>query len=366
MYDYLIVGAGLYGSVFAHEAKKRGKSCLVIDKRPHIGGNCYTERIEDIEIHVYGAHIFHTSDKDIWDYVNQFARFNRFINSPIAKYHDRIFNLPLNMNTFNELWGTVTPEQAKQKIKEQTEKYKDIKPTNLEEQVLYLVGEDIYEVLIKSYTEKQWGRKCYELPPFIIQRLPIRFTYNNNYYDDSYQGIPINGYTDMIKNILVGIEVRLNTNFFEEYKNFRKYANKLVWTGMIDEYYSYKFGRLQYRSLRFQTEKLNIDNFQGNAVVNYTDSYTPFTRIIEHKHFNFVEQETTVITREYPLEWNYGEEPYYPINDEKNNLIYNEIEKQAKKDTDVIFGGRLGNYKYYDMDKVIRKSLDDAKKELGK
>jgi UDP-galactopyranose mutase len=364
-YDYLIVGAGLYGSIFANEAKKRGKSCLVIDKRSHIGGNCYTETTDGIEVHVYGAHIFHTSDEEVWDYVNRYTQFNGFINSPIANYHGMIFHLPFNMNTFNDLWGTVTPEQAKQKLREQTEKYKNIKPANLEEQALSLVGEDIYEILIKGYTEKQWGRKCCDLPAFIIHRIPLRFTYDNNYFNDSYQGIPVDGYTNMIINILSETEVQLNTDYFEEYKDFRQYAKKLVYTGMIDEYYGYKFGRLKYRSLKFQTEKLNICNYQGNAVVNYTDSDTPYTRIIEHKHFNFGEQKTTVITREYPLEWNYGEEPYYPINDSVNNLIYNKIEQESKKDTDIIFGGRLGNYKYYDMDKVIRKCLDDVKKEFG-
>ena len=316
-FDYLIVGAGLYGSVFAHEAKKRGKSCLVIDKRNQIGGNCYSEKIDDIEMHVYGAHIFHTSDQEVWKYVNRFTQFNRFINSPIANYHGRIFNLPFNMNTFNALWGVVTPEQAKQKIQEQTEKYKDRTPANLEEQALQLVGEDIYELLIKEYTEKQWGRRCCELPTFIIQRLPLRFTYDNNYFDDLYQGIPADGYTNMINNFLSGIEVRLNSDYFKEYHDFRQYARKMVFTGMIDEYYGYKYGRLKYRSLKFETEKLNLNNFQGNAVVNYTDSETPFTKIVEHKHFTFGNQDSTIITREYPMEWRVGEEPYYPINDKE-------------------------------------------------
>ena len=363
--DYLIVGAGLYGSIFAHEAKKRGKSCLVIDKRNHIGGNCYTEKTDGIDVHVYGAHIFHTSDQEVWKFVNQFTQFNRFINSPIAHSHGRIFNLPFNMNTFNALWGVVTPEQAKQKIQEQTEKYKDRTPANLEEQALRLVGEDIYELLIKEYTEKQWGRKCCELPAFIIRRLPLRFTYDNNYFDDLFQGIPVDGYTNMINNILSGIKVRLNADYFKEYHDFRQDARKLVFTGMIDEYYAYKYGRLKYRSLKFQTEKLNLNNFQGNAVVNYTDSETPFTKIVEHKHFTFGNQNSTIITREYPMEWRSGEEPYYPINDEENNAIYKKIKNESKKETDIIFGGRLGNYQYYDMDKVIRKCLDDVKREFN-
>ena len=363
--DYLIVGAGLYGAIFAHEVKKRGKSCLVLDKRNHIGGNCYTEKIGGIDVHVYGAHIFHTSDQEVWKFVNRFTQFNRFINSPIANYHGRIFNLPFNMNTFNTLWGVVTPEQAKQKIQEQTDKYKDRTPANLEEQALRLVGEDIYELLIKGYTEKQWGRKCCELPAFIIRRLPLRFTYDNNYFDDLYQGIPVDGYTNLINNLLSGIEVRLNTDYFKQFHDFRQYAKKLVFTGMIDEYYRYKYGRLKYRSLKFQTEKLNLRNYQGNAVVNYTDPETPFTKVVEHKHFTFGNQDFTIVTREYPLEWSVGEEPYYPINDEENNAIYKKIKSESEMDTDIIFGGRLGNYKYYDMDEVIRKCLDDVKVEFN-
>ncbi len=365
MYDYLIVGAGLYGAVFAHEAKKRSRSCLIIDKRPHIGGNCYTENIAGIDVHAYGAHIFHTNDKATWDYVNKFAVFNHFINSPIANYKGNIYNLPFNMNTFNRLWGTTTPEQAKRKIKEQTEKYKNIKPSNLEEQALCLVGEDIYNTLIKGYTEKQWGKKCKELPAFIIRRIPLRFNYDNNYFNDLYQGIPVNGYTEMISNMLKGQEIRLNTDFFDEFKNFRQFAKKLVFTGMIDAYYGFRFGKLEYRSLRFEKEVLNSDNFQGNAVVNYTDINIPFTRIIEHKHFTFGKQDKTVITREYPISWEIGKEPYYPINDEKNNAIYKKIQQEAKKDKDIIFGGRLGEYCYYDMDEVIRKCLKDARRELG-
>ncbi len=364
MYDYLIVGAGLYGAVFAHEAKKRSKSCLVIDKKPHIGGNCYTENIEGIDVHVYGAHIFHTSDKEIWDFVNEFAVFNNYINSPIANYRGDIYNLPFNMNTFNKLWGTTTPEQAKNKIQQQTEKYKNINPSNLEEQALSLVGDDIYNFLIKGYTEKQWGRKCSELPAFIIRRIPLRFRYDNNYFDDLYQGIPVNGYTNMISNLLEEIEVKLNTDFFNEYTDFKQFANKLVFTGMIDEYYEYRYGQLEYRSLKFETKVLDLNNFQGNAVVNYTDKTPPFTRIIEHKHFSFGNQNKTVITREYPIEWEKGEEPCYPINDEKNNTIYRKIKEMSKKDKDIIFGGRLGNYRYYNMDEVIRKCFDDVKREF--
>ncbi|WP_294066078.1 UDP-galactopyranose mutase [uncultured Fusobacterium sp.] len=360
-YDYLIVGAGLYGSIFAYEMSKKGKKCLVIDKRDHIGGNIYCENIERINVHKYGAHIFHTSNKEVWEYINQFCEFNNYINSPIANYKGEIYNLPFNMNTFNKLWGVRTPEEAKRKIEEQKKEFGIVESKNLEEQAISLIGKDIYEKLIKGYTEKQWGRKATELPAFIIKRLPVRFVYDNNYFNDRYQGIPIGGYTKIIEKMLERIEIRLNTNFFDNREYFENIAEKIVFTGMIDEFYNYQFGKLEYRSLRFETEVLNIENYQGNAVVNYTEREIPYTRIIEHKHFEFGKQEKTVITREYPSEWKEGDEPYYPVNDEKNNKLYEKYRELAEKEEKIIFGGRLGEYKYYDMDKVIEKILRDIK-----
>lgn len=361
MYDYLIVGAGLFGSIFAHEMTGKGKKCLVIDKRSHIGGNCYTEKIEKINVHKYGAHIFHTSDKEIWDYINQFAVFNNYVNSPIAVYKDELYNLPFNMNTFSKMWNITTPDEAKTIIKSQIEKLDISEPKNLEEQALSLVGKDIYDKLIKGYTEKQWGRSCRELPSFIIRRLPLRFIYDNNYFNDIFQGIPIGGYTRIFEKLLNGIEVKLNTN----YKDIsgEKIAKKIVYTGCIDEFFDYCFGELEYRSVRFETEIINTDNFQGNAVVNYTASDIPYTRIIEHKHFEFGTQSKTVISREYSAEWSPGCEPYYPINDEKNNMLFQRYNKLAQSRSDVIFGGRLGQYKYYDMDKAIRSALNAVKAE---
>lgn len=366
MYDYLIVGAGLFGSIFAYEANKLGKSCLVIDKRDHIGGNVYTETIEGIPIHKYGAHIFHTNNKQIWDYVNQFAEFNRFTNSPIANYKGELYNLPFNMNTFNKLWGVVRPEEAKQKINEQRKAANIKKPRNLEEQAISLVGTDIYEKLIKGYTEKQWGRPATELPAFIIKRLPVRFTYNNNYFNDRYQGIPVGGYTTIIEKMLEDVDVRLNVDFFEKKEELEALADKIVFTGMIDQYYDYRYGVLDYRSLQFKTKLLDhTDNFQGNAVVNYTDRETPYTRIIEHKHFDFGKQDKTVITEEYPLEWKDGLEPYYPINDDKNNQIYQKYKALAVEESRVLFGGRLATYKYYDMHQVIGEALSMVRKEFN-
>lgn len=358
-YDYLIVGAGLYGSIFAYEMNKKGKKCLVIDKRNHIGGNIYCENIEGINVHKYGAHIFHTSNKEVWEYINNFCEFNNYINSPIANYRGEIYNLPFNMNTFNKLWGVVTPKEAKAKIEEQKKEFFITEPKNLEEQAISLIGKDIYEKLIKGYTEKQWGRKATELPAFIIKRLPVRFTYDNNYFNDRYQGIPIGGYTKIIEKMLDGIEVKLNTNFFNDREYFENIADKIVFTGMIDEFYNYKFGKLEYRSLRFETEILDEENYQGNAVVNYTEREIPYTRIIEHKHFEFGKQEKTVITKEYPSEWKEGDEPYYPVNDERNTKLYEKYRELAEKEKNIIFGGRLGEYKYYDMDKVIEKVLGD-------
>lgn len=360
-YDYLIVGAGLYGSIFAYEMNKKGKKCFVIDKRNHIGGNIYCENIEGINVHKYGAHIFHTSNKEVWEYINKFCEFNNYINSPIANYKGEIYNLPFNMNTFNKLWGVVTPKEAKAKIEEQKKEYGIVEAKNLEEQAISLIGKDIYEKLIKGYTEKQWGRKATELPAFIIKRLPVRFTYDNNYFNDRYQGISIGGYTKIIEKMLDGIEVKLNTNFFDDREYFENIAEKIVFTGMIDEFYNYKFGKLEYRSLRFETETLDEENYQGNAVVNYTEREIPYTRIIEHKHFEFGKQEKTIITKEYPSEWKEGDEPYYPVNDEKNNKLYEKYRELAEKEKNVIFGGRLGEYKYYDMDKIIEKVLGDIK-----
>lgn len=363
-YDYLIVGAGLFGSVFAYEMKKRGKKCLVIERRGHIAGNIYCEEMEGIQVHRYGAHIFHTSDERIWNYIGQFAEFNQFINSPIAVYKNEIYNLPFNMNTFSKLWGVQTPQEAKEKIEAQIGELDIKEPGNLEEQALLLAGKDIYEKLIKGYTEKQWGRKCTELPAFIIRRLPFRFTYDNNYFNDRYQGIPIGGYTRLAEQMLEGIEVKLNTDYFSFIKENPDIAEKTVFTGMIDEYFGYKLGALEYRSVYFETEVLDTDNYQGNAVVNYTEREVPYTRIIEHKHFEFGKQEKTVISREYSSEWKVGMEPYYPVNDEKNNTLFARYRKLAAKEKNVIFGGRLGDYKYYDMDKVIEAALDLCEREL--
>ena len=357
-YDYLIVGSGLFGSVFAHEMNKKGKKCLVIDKNSHIGGNVYTENIEGINVHKYGAHIFHTDNKEIWEYVNQFAEFNRYTNSPVANYKGEIYNMPFNMNTFNKLWGVFTPKEAKVKIEEELKSTNIDEPKNLEEQGIKLVGKTIYEKLVKGYTEKQWGKRATELPAFIIKRLPVRFIYDNNYFNDRYQGIPIGGYTKIIEKMLEGIEVRLNCDFFENRNKLEDMADKIVFTGEIDKYYNYSLGELEYRSLRFETEVLDEENYQGNAVVNYTDYETPYTRIIEHKHFEFGTQPKTVITREYPDKWTKEKIPYYPINDEKNNKLYEEYKKLAEKENKVIFGGRLGQYKYYDMDDVIMSALE--------
>jgi len=357
-YDYLIVGAGLYGAVFAHEAKKAGKKCLVIDKRSHIAGNIYTEPVEGINVHRYGAHIFHTNNKTVWQYVNQFAEFNRYTNSPVANYHGEIYNLPFNMNTFNKMWGVVTPAEAKARIEQQKAEAGITDPQNLEEQAISLVGTDIYEKLIKGYTGKQWGRPCTELPAFIIKRLPLRFIYDNNYFNDRYQGIPVGGYTAIVEKMLEGTEVRTGIDFFEFRKENPEIAEKIIFTGMIDEYFGYQLGALEYRSVRFETEVLDCENYQGNAVVNYTEREVPYTRIIEHKHFEFGKQEKTVISREYSSEWSVGMEPYYPVNDEKNNTLFEEYKKLAEKEENVIFGGRLGDYKYYDMDKVVAAALD--------
>ena len=363
-YDFLIVGAGLFGSVFAYEANKKGKKCLVIDKRDHIAGNIYCEEIEGIQVHKYGAHIFHTSNKKIWEYVNQFAEFNQYINSPVAVYKDELYNLPFNMNTFSKMWGIRTPQEAKNIIEQQIAELNITNPKNLEEQALSLAGQDVYEKLIKGYTEKQWGRPCTELPSFIIKRLPFRFTYDNNYFNDRYQGIPIGGYTKIIEKMLEGIPVKTNTDYFEFINENPDIAEKTVFTGMIDAYFGYQLGALEYRSVRFETEVLDTDNYQGNAVVNYTEREIPYTRIIEHKHFEFGKQEKTVISREYSSEWSVGMEPYYPVNNEHNNQLYEAYKALAEKETNVIFGGRLGSYKYYDMDKVIEAALETCDNEL--
>lgn len=363
-YDYLIVGAGLFGAVFAHEAKKAGKHCLVIDKRSHIAGNIYTSETEGIQVHEYGAHIFHTSNKKVWEYVNQFAEFNRYTNSPVANYKGEIYNMPFNMNTFHKLWGVVTPKEAWEKIEQQKQEYSVENPKNLEEQAISLVGPDVYTKLVKGYTEKQWGKRATELPAFIIKRLPVRFTYDNNYFNDDYQGIPIGGYTKMAEKMLEGTEVRLNENFLAKPEEYKASADKVVYTGMIDEYYGYCYGELEYRSLRFETEILNEENYQGNAVVNYTEYEVPYTRIIEHKHFEYGTQEKTVITREYPKAWTKGDETYYPMNDEKNAALYAKYRKLAEQEGNVSFGGRLGQYKYYDMDDTIEAALQYADMEL--
>lgn len=390
-YDYLVVGAGLFGSAFAYEAKKRGKSVLVIDKRDHIAGNIYTKKVHDIDVHVYGAHIFHTSDEKIWNYINQFARFNHYINSPVAIYKDELYNLPFNMNTFSKMWNIKTPAEAKEIIEKQKAECAICEPKNLEEQALSLVGRDVYEKLVKGYTEKQWGRSCTDLPAFIIKRLPLRFTYDNNYFNDRFQGIPEGGYTYIIEKMLEGVDVRTGEEFFalrarEKKREIKNPAldgkmdyvvetalsngeeisySRILFAGQIDEYFDFCYGPLEYRSLRFEIEELAMENYQGNAVVNYADREVPYTRIIEHKHFEFGQQPTTIISREYPIEWKKGVEPYYPINNEKNNVLYEKYAALAKKEKNVIFGGRLGEYKYYDMDKVLMAALKCVQKEFA-
>ena len=369
-YDYLVVGAGLYGAVFAHEAKKAGKKVLVIDKRPNIAGNVYTENVEGIHVHKYGAHIFHTNNKEVWEFVTRFAEFNRFTNSPVANYHGELYSLPFNMYTFNKMWGVVTPEEAAARIEEQRREAGITEPKNLEEQAISLVGRDIFEKLIKGYTEKQWGRDCKDLPAFIIKRLPVRFTFDNNYFNALYQGIPTGGYTKMVANMLEGIEVQLNEDYLEKKEQFDTLAEKVVYTGPVDAYFGYNMGYLEYRSVRFENELLDIPNFQGNAAVNYTDRETPWTRIIEHKWFEFGKDEQgndlpkTVISREYSSEWKPGDEPYYPVNDEKNGNLYNKYKELASREENIIFGGRLGEYKYYDMDAVIASALSVSRQEL--
>ena len=368
-YDYVIVGAGLYGAVFAHEAASKGKSVLVLEKRSHIGGNVYTEKVEGISVHKYGAHIFHTNNKEVWDYVNRFAVFNRYTNSPVANYKGDLYSLPFNMYTFNKMWGVVTPEQAEAKIAEQKQEIQG-EPKNLEEQAIALVGRDIYEKLVKGYTEKQWGRDCRELPSFIIKRLPVRYTFDNNYFNALYQGIPVGGYTKLVENLLEGIEVRLDTDYLAEKETYDAMAEQVIYTGPVDAYFGYSLGTLEYRSVRFEQEIMDISNYQGNAVVNYTDRETPWTRIIEHKWFEFGKDENgkelpkTVISREYSSEWKPGDEPYYPVNDEKNNGLYEQYRQMADREEKVCFGGRLGEYKYYDMDAVILSALTRAREML--
>ena len=364
-YDYLVVGAGLYGAVFAHEARAKGKSVLVIDKRDHVAGNVYTEEIEGINVHKYGAHIFHTNNKKVWEYITKFAEFNRFTNAPVANYKGELYSLPFNMYTFNKMWGVVTPQEAAEKIEEQKKAAGITEPKNLEEQAISLVGTDIYEKLVKGYTEKQWGRPCNELPAFIIKRLPVRLTFDNNYFNALYQGIPMGGYTKMVENLLEGIEVRLGEDYLEKKEEYDALADRIVYTGPIDAYFDYSLGALEYRSVRFENEVLDMPNFQGNAAVNYTDAETPWTRIIEHKWFEFGDQPKTVISREYSLEWKPGDEPYYPVNDEKNGKLYGEYKKLADQESKVIFGGRLGEYMYYDMDAVIASALDMCENVLG-
>ena len=366
MYDYLIVGSGLYGAVFAYEATKRGKSCLVLEKRNHIGGNIYTEEIEGIQVHKYGAHIFHTSDKEIWDYVNSFAEFNNYINQPVARYKNECYNLPFNMNTFTKMWPDVfTPAEAMAKIEEEKKAAHVENPSNLEEQAISLVGQTIYEKLVKEYTGQQWGKACTELPAFIIKRLPVRFTFDNNYFNDRYQGIPIGGYTQIIEKMLEGSEVRLNCDFFDKKEEYAAMAKKIVYTGAIDKWFDYCYGALEYRSVRFETETLDVENFQGNAVVNYTDADHPYTRIIEHKHFEYGKQPKTIISKEYSSKWTLGDEPYYPVNDEKNGALYAKYKALADENKNVIFGGRLGQYKYYDMHVVIKEALSCVRSEFG-
>ena len=361
-YDYLIVGAGLYGAVMAHELTKQGKNCLVIDRRSHIAGNVYTKEIAGINVHQYGAHIFHTSNREVWNYVNQFAEFNHYVNSPVAVYGDELYNLPFNMNTFSKMWGVRTPKEAKEKIAQQVAQLGITEPKNLEEQALSLVGTDVYTKLVKGYTEKQWGRDCRDLPAFIIKRLPCRFTYDNNYFNDRWQGIPIGGYTKMVEKMLSGVEVRLNTDYAALMEREPDIAKKIIYTGCIDEFFGYRLGALQYRSVRFETEELPEENHQGNAVVNYTHRDVPYTRVIEHKHFEFGTQPTTVISREYSAEWKPGLEPYYPVNDEKNAALYAEYQKLAAAQDRVLFGGRLGAYRYYDMDKAVEAALADVQR----
>ena len=373
-YDYLIVGSGLFGAIFAYEANKKGKKCLVIDKRNNVAGNIYTEEQLGINVHKYGAHIFHTSDENVWKYINKFAEFNRYTNSPVARYKDELYNLPFNMNTFNKLWNVITPEEAREKIEQEKNECGITEPKNLEEQAISLIGKTVYEKLIKGYTEKQWGKKATELPNFIIKRLPVRFVYDNNYFNDKYQGIPIGGYTKIIEKMLEGIEVRLNCDYFDNKEELYNIADKIVFTGPIDQYYDYKYGELEYRSVRFENEVLDVGNYQGNAVVNYTEYEVPYTRIIEHKHFEYgnslgkieegITKEKTIISREYPDEWVKGKEPYYPINNDRNNQLYKKYEQLAAEDNKVIFGGRLGQYKYYDMDKVIAEALRCVENEL--
>ncbi|WP_290850861.1 UDP-galactopyranose mutase [Eubacterium sp. LMAG:50] len=369
-YDYIIVGSGLYGAIFAHEARKRGKKVKIIEKRANVGGNVYTEKVEGIIVHKYGAHIFHTNNKRVWRYITKFAEFNRFTNSPVANYKGELYSLPFNMYTFNKMWGVITPEEAKNKIASQRKEVIG-EPQNLEEQAISLVGRDIYEKLIKGYTEKQWGRECRELPKFIIKRLPVRYTFDNNYFNALYQGIPVGGYTKLIENILGDVEVELNTDYLENKKKFNEMADKVIYTGPVDAYFEYELGCLEYRSVRFENELLDIPNFQGNAAVNYTDKETPWTRIIEHKWFEFGKDENgndlpkTIISREYSSEWKPGDEPYYPVNDENNSALYNKYREKAKLEKKVIFGGRLGEYKYYDMDGVIDAALDMCERELG-
>ena len=365
-YDYLIVGAGLFGAVFAHEAKKVGKRCLIVEKRPHVAGNIYTENIEGINVHCYGAHIFHTSNKYIWEYVNQFAEFNNFVNSPLANHKGKLYNLPFNMNTFYRMWGVKTPAEAEAMIQKQRADALIEVPKNLEEQAISLVGKDIYEILIKGYTEKQWGRECKDLPASIIRRLPVRLTYDNNYFNDRYQGIPIGGYTALIEKMIEGVDIRLNTDYLESREELDQLADKVVFTGPIDAYFCYKLGALNYRSVRFETEILEESNYQGVAVVNYTERDIPYTRIIEHKHFEYGKQDKTVISKEYPSEWKLGDEPYYPVNDAVNTELYEQYRKLAERQVNVIFGGRLGSYKYYDMDKVVAEALTVATNELNR
>lgn len=361
-YDYLIVGSGLFGATFAYLAKQKGEHCLVIDKRPHIGGNVYCENVGGINVHKYGAHIFHTSNKKVWDFVNSFVSFNRYTNSPVANFKGKLYNLPFNMNTFYQMWGVTTPEEAAKKLEEQRKESKIDFPQNLEQQALNLVGRDIYETLIKGYTEKQWGRKCTELPAFIIKRLPLRMTFDNNYFNDSYQGIPIGGYNKLMDGLLDGIETKTNVDFFENRLELEKLAKKIVFTGQIDQFYDYKFGKLEYRTIRFETEILDVQNFQGNAVINYTEAKIPYTRIIEHKHFELensaYSENKTVISKEFPSEWAEGSEPFYPVNDDKNTTLYQKYKVLADNEKNVIFGGRLAEYKYYDMDDVIEKAIN--------
>ncbi len=364
-YDYLIVGSGLFGAVFAYEAKKRGKECLVIERRDHIAGNIYCENVHGINVHKYGAHIFHTSNRAVWDYINQFAEFNNYINSPVAIYKDELYNLPFNMNTFSKMWGIKTPAEAQAIIEKQKAEYNITEPKNLEEQALSLIGKDVYEKLIKGYTEKQWGRSCTELPAFIIKRLPVRYTYDNNYFNDRWQGIPIGGYTKIIEKMLEGIDVLTSTSF-EDYKAAHDISDiRVVYTGNIDEYFGYKYGALQYRTVRFETEYMpDVDNYQGNAVVNYTEREVPYTRVIEHRHFEKCDAKGTVVSKEFSSEWSVGIEPYYPINNDENNALYQKYEQLASQEKNVIFGGRLGKYKYYDMDKVIEAALQAVSEEF--